>query len=101
MGPAHPVRSRGFHRRHRRRHHPLTYLADVYRLYLKRELSRTGSRTKTDVAHAKVYTKFQKRVKGCTIPLLADNTTHFNRLLPFSIFEVSRILSLALLRCYK
>src|SRR2546421_5639127 len=27
------------------------------------------------------------------------NTTPFNRLLPFSIFEISRILSLALLRC--
>src|SRR5271169_677915 len=51
---------------------PLTYLADVYRLYLKRGLSRTGRRTETDVVHAKVYTNFHKRTKGCTIPILAD-----------------------------
>jgi hypothetical protein len=30
-------------------------------------------RTRTDFAvHAKMYSKLQKRVKGCTIPILAD-----------------------------
>ena len=39
---------------------------------MKRGLFKTGSRVETDVVHAKVYTKLQKRVKGCTIPILAD-----------------------------
>jgi len=30
----------------------------------------------TDAVHAKVYTNFQKRVKGFTLPILAD--TFFN-----------------------
>ena len=44
--------------------------------HLKRGLSRTGRRIVTDAVHAKVYTNFQKRVKGFTLPILAD--TFFN-----------------------
>jgi hypothetical protein len=40
---------------------------------MKCGLFRTGSRASSDLAiHAKMYTKLQKRVKGCTIPILAD-----------------------------
>jgi hypothetical protein len=38
---------------------------------MKRVLFKTGSRVEIDVVHAKIYTNFQKRVNGCTIPILA------------------------------
>jgi hypothetical protein len=39
-------------------------------LYMKRVLFKTGSRVETDVVHAKAYTNLQKRVEGCTVPIL-------------------------------
>jgi hypothetical protein len=55
------------------------------------------ARTEID-AKADAYLPMITYLSSSTLDV---NTTHFTRLPPFSILEISRILSLRLLRCYK
>jgi len=53
---------------------------------MKCVLFKTGSRVEIDVVHVEVYTNFEKRVKSCTIPILADSLS-----VPYRFRKVSYV----------